>query len=204
LRFNQTQRFLADNAVAIKGDGDANLTTDGSRRNLEVQEKFIHNLWTYLENLSSEGFFKAQEDGYELSPAARTTMLALRPQVKNIAVTWQAARVALASAAGQPRPPVVFSWATGGTEVTSEAHKRADFKKSVDDLGQLNVVTDTRAQISSNRSDAMHTAANARAAEHGVWKIGDSHATDMQAKGDRRYNLVSQATFNADYATWHP
>ncbi|WP_340202087.1 DUF4157 domain-containing protein [Ascidiimonas sp. W6] len=204
VRFNNSQQFLAENAVIIKNQGDAGTNTQQALNNLNVQQKFIHTLWIYLSNMDA-GFLEDRSDGFEVPRARRNEMLGYRQQIKNIAVTWQAARVALALAIPTAAPANVFAgWSNGGVVVTSEANERANYKKSIDDLGQLNVVARTAAQLSQDRSAAMNVAANNRATELGVWKVGDAHAGHMELDHPRNYNLVRLADFNADYDTWNP
>ncbi len=205
LRFNQAQKFLEDNAAIIDRDGAANRNTLVGWDNLNDQRKFINNLWVYLANLYSSFFGADQTDGFEVPGARKTTMLGYRQQIKNIAVTWQAARVDLAAARGMGAPAAVFGWTGGGVAVTSEANARANFARSVRDLAALNVVAETTAQLSQNRSAAMHVTANNRANESGVWKIGDAHRGHLEGEPKPlRYNLVSRAAFNADYNIWNP
>lgn len=201
LRFNNAQQFLSENARIIGQQGNANNNSVKARDDLNVQQKFISNLWINLYNLSS-GFIDAQADGFEVPAKRRTEMLGYRQQIKNIAVTWQAARVALATARGDEKPPAVFDWTDGGVAVTSEANPRANFVQSVADLSALNIVARTVNELSQDRSAAMHVAANNRHTELGVWKVGDEHRRDMARYQGIQYNLVSLAAFNADYNTW--
>jgi len=203
MRFNHSQQFLAENAVIIKNEGDLGTNTLGALDNLNSQRKFIHNLWIYLSNLDA-GFMEDRSDGFEVPADRRTEMLGYRQQIKNIAVTWQAARADLAAAIPTAVPPNPFGWANGGVAVTSEANERANHKKSIDDLGLLNIVAKTTAQLSQDRSAAMHAAANNRSTELGVWKVGDAHAGHMTGMNPKTYNLVRRAAFNADYNTWNP
>ena len=157
----------------------------------------------YLDSLYSS-FFASQADGFEVPRARKTIMLGYRQQVKNIAATWQAARVGLAAARGMGAPAAVFDWTDGGVAVTSEANARANYARSIRNLAALNIVAETTAQISQNRSAAMHVAANNRANEAGVWKIGDAHRGHLEGEPKPlRYNLVSRASFNADYNAWN-
>ena len=132
-------------------------------------------------------------------------MLGYRDQVKIIAVTWQAARADVAGNIPTAVPQNPFNWVGNAAAVTSEANSRANFKKSVDDLGALNTVNRTANQVSEDRSAAMHRAAEARHSLLGVWKIGDAHRGHMQGNGlAKSYNLVSRTNFNTAYNAWNP
>ncbi|OJJ16775.1 hypothetical protein BKI52_33255 [marine bacterium AO1-C] len=50
-------------------------------------------------------------------------------------------------------------------------------------------------EISQQRSEAMHEAANRRNKAKGVWKIGEKHRQDLEGKADKKYNLVSKEEF---------
>lgn len=52
--------------------------------------------------------------------------------------------------------------------------------------------------ISAERSAAMHASAQTRAAEKGLWKVGNQHAADMAGMGSRNYNLLTRDEFNAE------
>ncbi len=59
----------------------------------------------------------------------------------------------------------------------------------------------TSSDISIMRSDKMHEVANNRYQTKGVWKIGEQHVIDIDAKypkEQRKYNLVHQDVFNDD------
>ncbi len=202
-RFNHSQKFMQGNAAIIRGDANAARNDADAWDHLNSERKFIHNLWVYLSNLSS-GLLTDQTDGFEVPEARRQEMLGYKQQVKNIAATWQSARVDLAAAMHRPAPAVVFDWSAGGVAVAGGGNYGARYKQSVDALADLNIVNETADDISRNRSAAMHVAANARHAELGVWKIGEAHRGHMAAEAHINYNLVSRAAFNADYNTWNP
>lgn len=52
--------------------------------------------------------------------------------------------------------------------------------------------------LREERSSHMHSAANGRAGEHGLWKIGDEHVNDLDKLKDRRYNLLTKQEFNKE------
>lgn len=59
--------------------------------------------------------------------------------------------------------------------------------------------------ISRDRSDAMLKAAK-ESRKRGLWKIGDSHVSDIRAKAEietAEYRLMSRTEFNEDYKKWH-
>lgn len=53
--------------------------------------------------------------------------------------------------------------------------------------------------ISLERSERMHEAANAQSGTLGVWKVGEKHAEHMASFGGNNYELLSRIEFNAGY-----
>jgi hypothetical protein len=126
------------------------------------------------------GNLEAGTDGFDLSQQEKVTHIGLKAEVTAL---YQQAATCLNRLTTLP----IQIDATVAALDTMWANLKALIVK----FGNLR--TDSQVRIS--RSDGMHTAAETRNAEKGVWKIGEAHRNDMKNKGGS-YNLVSRQQFN--------
>lgn len=147
-------------------------------------QRFSHDLVVMISNLEND------TDGFELTPQAKLAHIALKGDVTAL-YDQAAVCIRLLSTIGSPIAGIITAldlmWANLRTLKTSYGALRTD------------------PEVRLSRSNAMHTAAEARHAEAGVWKVGDRHREDMaNDPNPKSYNLVDRAAFNADYNTWNP